>query len=152
MSLGEFVSSGISVGVNNGQTRWLAGDLHAEPFGAAGTEMLAAAKRNIEEHFSLVGLTERFDETLLLIRALLGWRLYPFYRRENVARSKHKTISISEEDVAVVRAFNHLDLELYRFAYERFERQIGGTSIPDQLAAFRRWNGYYRVVTAPFNR
>ena len=44
---------------------------------------LALAKRNLDR-FLVVGLTERFDESFILIRRALGWRL-PMYETHNVS-------------------------------------------------------------------
>ena len=46
---------------------------------------LAQAKRNLDR-FLVVGLTERFDESFILIRRALGWRL-PMYERHNVSKA-----------------------------------------------------------------
>ena len=36
--------------------------------------MLETAKRNLEAHFAWVGITERFDESLVLLGRTFGWR------------------------------------------------------------------------------
>ena len=46
---------------------------------------LEQAKRNLDD-FLLVGLTERFDETFIMLRRMLGWRL-PMYATRNVGRA-----------------------------------------------------------------
>jgi hypothetical protein len=71
MDLKDSVCSGVSTELDNDQTRLLSGVGRKTPFGQCTTELLERAKRNIREHFAVVGLSERFDETLLLINEAL---------------------------------------------------------------------------------
>ncbi len=72
MELEEFVRSGIDPTVENHQTRMLASiDYNNVPFGQSSIDILQKAKHNLQSHFSVVRLTERFDESLLLLRGLL---------------------------------------------------------------------------------
>ena len=57
--------------LDNDQTRRISG-MHPA-FGRCTGAMLEVAQRNLEERFSLVGLTERFDEMLHRAREVLGW-------------------------------------------------------------------------------
>ena len=87
-SLAEFVRAGMDPGVDNHQTRLIAG-IGAGDFGRAQAELdasaLALAKQNLDG-FKAVGLTERFDESFIMIRRALGWRL-PVYMSTNAART-----------------------------------------------------------------
>ena len=73
MGLKEYVEQGLSVELNNGQTRLLSGKEHGYEFGNTPEELLTLSIENIENHFSLVGLVERFDESLLLMKKILGY-------------------------------------------------------------------------------
>src|SRR5207247_10006754 len=57
--------------LDNDHTRRISG-MHPA-FGRCTGAMLEVAQRNLEERFSLVGLTERFDEMLHRAREVLGW-------------------------------------------------------------------------------
>ena len=76
-------------GVDNHQHRRLIAGIGAGEFEGAQGELdasaLALAKRNLDG-FIAVGLTERFDESLIMIRRALGWRL-PAYMSTNAALS-----------------------------------------------------------------
>jgi hypothetical protein len=131
----------IDPSVDNHQTRMVSGrgggELAArtpEPLGSAALE---EAKRNLER-FLVVGTTERFDETFILLRRALGWRL-PYYVTANVA-SGPKPISESAREL--IRERNQLDLELYRFADELLSAAIAeqGPSFARELAAFKSLN------------
>ena len=91
MSLKDYVSSGISVELNNGQTRLLSGveEVGAPVigYGECPAEILEIAKENLAVHFAVVGITERFDETLILLKTALNWNSI-FYSRANVTRNR----------------------------------------------------------------
>ena len=83
MSLCGFVKSGITVEVDNGQTRLISGIdfLHgysgtyqAIHFGKCGQNVLEVAKNNLDNHFDLVGILEKFGQSLYLLRHFYGWR------------------------------------------------------------------------------
>ena len=118
-NLGAFPALGRSF--DNGQTRMLAGACLRLPFGACREEHLQLAKRHVDTHFDFVGLTERFDLSLLLLRRLCGWK-WRFFVPDNVAPSDH--IAIAPEIVEQVRLLNRFDRELYQHAEERFERLV----------------------------
>jgi hypothetical protein len=111
---------------DNGQTRMLAGADLQLPFGACTDEHLQLAKRNIDTHFDFVGLTERFDLSLMLMRRVCGWKWH-FYVPDNVAPPDR--VFIAPEIAGQVRALNRFDEDLYRHARERF----------DQLAKNHGW-------------
>ena len=124
MGLADFLKSKVPVMLNNGQTRLVSGIWEKTPFGACDAEMLETAKQNIREHFVLVGLTERFDETLCLLRMLLGWQNDISYVPRNVGDNRPTRDSVSAETLAVVSETNQLDIALYAYAEQLFEEKI----------------------------
>ncbi len=137
-SPGEFVESGISVGMNDGQVRWLQGGVHALGFGEVTPDHLEEAKRNIEEHFLCVGLTERFDDSILVLRHVLRWRTPPFYRRQNVNARKR---AVADEDRERIQRHNQLDLELYEFAERLLDQQMAAADLDgNSVRRFQRAN------------
>ena len=138
-SLEELVASGALPEVDNGQTRRLAGLSPA--YRECSAAMLGRAKENIRHHFAVVGLTERFDESVLLMRRLFGWpsalysprKVNP--RREPVAALPNSTRRLIEER-------NRFDRELYEYAAERLGRQVAelGPDFRAELATFSRLN------------
>jgi hypothetical protein len=142
MGLADYIRSGMSIEVDNGQTRAIAGDT-STPFGQCTEEMLRRAKRNIEEYFSVAGLTERFDETLLLFREALGWT-HLCYVRANVSPDRSSS-NLPTEAAALIEEHTALDRELYGFVRQRFEAALA--EVPDfdrKLHRFRRMNALYR--------
>jgi hypothetical protein len=138
MSLDEFAETSPERGVENDQTRILsgkgAGELDA---GVLGRKDLDEAKRNLER-FLVVGVTERFDESFILIRRALGWK-FPWYVTANVATgAKPASVAALES----IRERNQLDLELYEFARELLSAAIErhGESLQREVAVFRALN------------
>ncbi|MFP4394875.1 MAG: sulfotransferase family 2 domain-containing protein [Anaerolineales bacterium] len=124
MGLADFLKSKAPVMLNNGQTRLISGIWEKTPFGACDAEMLETAKRNIREHFVLVGLTERFDETLCLLRTLLGWHNDISYVPRNVGDNRPQRDRVSPETLAAITEFNQLDIALYAYAEQLFEEKV----------------------------
>lgn len=145
MSLQEYVSSGLTTAVDNSQTRILAAiDKSAAGFGKIPVEALEIAKQNLQAHFSLVGLTERFDETLILLKQAFGWKT-PFYVKENVTKNRQSKDSISQESIEVIQHYNQLDIQLYQYAQQLFEQQISQYSgnLERELKFFKLINQQY---------
>ena len=108
--------------LDNGQTRRIAGvDL---PFGSLTAETLELAKRNLAEYFSAVGLTERFDESLVLFAQALGWPRDDTYFLPHQVSPGRPSISSAARELAAER--NSLDIELYRYAETLFEERLQG--------------------------
>jgi hypothetical protein len=107
---------------DNLHTRMLCGD--PEPFGEVTEEMLAEAKRNLREELVFFGLTERFDESLVLAKRRLGLGaiLYRSSGRVNPQRPRGDEVP-AELRLAAERS-NRYDIELYRYASELFEKEL----------------------------
>jgi len=106
--------------------------------------MLDQAKQNLRDHFAVVGLTEKFDHTLMLLRRILGWR-YILYFRMNVTKARVTRVSVSNEVQDLITSYNHLDLELYRYATDRFEALVRqqGPDFEAEVQTFKRVNDEY---------
>ena len=107
-------------------------------------QMLKIAKDNIDKHFPVVGLTERFDESLLLIKRQLGWRTC-FYSTMNITDKKQQKKEYDQSDLDAVRDANQMDLKLYEFAQKRLQEQIDelGSEFEKELIAVRKHNSIY---------
>jgi hypothetical protein len=126
MSLREYASSKLTDELDNGQVRLLAGvdSDRSVPIGACDTALLNVAKQNIETHFSLVGLSERFDESLALMAILLGWDWTPSYTNLNVSTNRPEKGRIDASTRKRIEQANPLDCEIYAWAKQRFETLI----------------------------
>jgi hypothetical protein len=143
MSLREFVTSELGATVNDWQARCLAG----EPPGARewAPDVLDRSIRHVEERFALVGLSERFDETVALLGVLFDWQGL-HYAPLNVSRTE---VEVRREDEELIRELNPMDVALYEFAARRLEGQLESQpAVRDRLARLSRQN----IVHAPLDR
>lgn len=85
-----------------------------------GREMLEKAKEHLVASFSVVGICERFEESLVLIAQTFGWEI-PFYENRKVAKTRPKVLS---EEIDLIREHNQLDLELYEFGMNLFQEKL----------------------------
>ena len=148
MSLTEFVTSGVSREVDNGQTKFLAGlETPYLTAGEYGDEILEAARQNLSTHFAVVGLTERFDESLILLKRTLGWRQWPFYVPANVTQKRPQRQLVDPETTQLIREANQLDIALYQLAQAQFEARLQQQDalFQKELETFRRLNKAYAL-------
>lgn len=84
------------------------------------SETLLRAKENLQRYFGFVGLTERFTESLVLLKHLFSWKLssYSSYRK---SRNRPKRETFAPELLAQVDRWNQLDRELYEFGKKMFD-------------------------------
>lgn len=143
MSIASYVEFCGDAEPNNDQTRLLAGRETAPPDGTCTPEMLPVAKRNLDRH-DVVGLTDEFDRSLLLLAQAFGWRR-PYYVKENVSRRGRRREELDDETRGAIVARNALDVELYRYGRELFERQVAehDEALSRELRTFVRANGLY---------
>jgi Galactose-3-O-sulfotransferase len=142
LTLERYVCGGEALEVDNGQARALAGDA-STPFGQCSEELLEAALGNLAGHVSVAGLTERFDETLVMLGAEFGWRNL-YYVRTNTAPAGQR-LSVSDADRRMIEERNRLDCELYRVVSDRFQARIDDEpGFGRRLELHRRGNAIYR--------
>ncbi|HSQ00321.1 MAG TPA: sulfotransferase family 2 domain-containing protein [Candidatus Dormibacteraeota bacterium] len=145
-SLHDFVVSDLAAEFHNQQTQMVSG-----ADGPVDTvDALTRAKKNVNEHFALAGVTERFDESILLCRGVLGWKNV-FYHRANVNRHRPRLCEISRSTIAMIEKRNALDLELYEIVRQRFEVLVRECpTVARDLRRFRQFNGLYGAAASLF--
>jgi hypothetical protein len=142
--------------VNNLQTRYLSateGLPMPVPIGSDDMTMLALAQQRVREDLTVVGLTERFDESLLLMQQAFEWPT-PYYLRVNRTRHDYQHHpEITPEVLEIITANNALDIALYEYAEALLEERIAaqGPGFPQKLEAFRRQNRLRGPLYFPFN-
>lgn len=142
MSIADYIRSGLSLEMDNSQTRAISGDL-STPYGECTDAMLDRAKRNLDESFSVAGLTERFEETLILLQKTFGWS-HLHYVRANVA-PQGRSVEITDGERDLIDGHNRLDNALYAHVGERFEQAMRSyPSFEHDFARFKRTNALYR--------
>lgn len=116
MTIEEYIDCHQLLDMDNGMTRFIAGDFQT-PFGQLTMDTYNQALYNIDTYFAFVGITERFDDSLLLLGDLLDWKKV-YYESKNVTK---KTEVVLDEDVInKIRNNNQYDLLLYTYCCKRF--------------------------------
>lgn len=133
MSLEEFIASDneyISDSGQNLMTRYLAGkcDWQKTPE-YYDPVLMAEAKYNLEHCFDFCGITEQFEQSKLLLATVVGVR--PWENADalntniNPAKaSKSSKYDITAEQRALLESFNRMDMELYAFGLELFNKRL----------------------------
>jgi hypothetical protein len=136
---------------SNFQTRLLAGCLdprrpHA-PYDPLPADAVERAEANLRVHFSSVGLVENFDESLLIMKQVLGWG-HVCYARRNVNARRPAADRAGAEVLSRIERLNALDMRLYDVAAALFDRQVRAYrgDLQKDLAAFRKDNGVFDGV------
>ena len=130
-----YVSTGITKETDNGQIRFLTGHIDDIEIGGCTRQLLEQAKASLIKHFAVVGLAERFDESLLLIKKKLGWNGLPLYEKRNVAEQRPP--ELPKHVLNIIRKHNELDYELYEWAAERLQRELEREDIEEELKVSR---------------
>lgn len=155
MSLREYVSSAITPQLTNGQTRLISGVERVDSITGSdpvSVSILEIALRNLRDRFDILGISERFDESLIVFKRRLGWR-NTLYVRRNVARGRPSLEEVPRETIKLIEAQNEFDLELYEFAKQRFEESIleHGAAFEKELQAFKTLNRAYGTAWRMYN-
>lgn len=103
--------------LDNFQTRMISG-INPE-FGQCYDEMLDQAIENIDKHFLMIGLNERYDETLRRFAKLLNWNSIE-YERVNSTPNKLTSKCFSKIEINKIKEMNKLDIQLYSYAKKAF--------------------------------
>lgn len=151
LDLPQFLASGVYLDGDNGQVRRLSGVGDAVGFGECGQDALELALRNVHDHFAFVGLTERFDESLLILREKLGWTL-PFYLRQNTGRNRPHDAALPAQVRRAVERHNELDSALYAHVQALVAQEVAhrGPAFSRLVRRFRFLNStYFPVYSFP---
>lgn len=119
----------------------------------AGASDVARAKELLREQFAFVGLTERFDESLVLMRHALNLHHFDIrYERKNAGRDclhseSTKGLLDGPDILRRARSQNLLDLELYDFArhelYPEYVKRYG-PELSSDIDRFQKTNDGFR--------
>jgi galactose-3-O-sulfotransferase len=90
-------------------------------------EIYKQALANIDRHFSVVGLSERFEESLALMKLRYGWK-FESYTSFNVTRVRPKKRDLPQSTLDLIREKNAFDVALYDFASKKFEEEVNNNA------------------------
>jgi len=122
MSLEQFANDCPYREIDNDQTRRIAG-INPEP-GKCSEQDLERAKENLCKHFAFVGITERFDETLALLKLKFNWTKNVSSYPRNVNADKKQSDINMEPGIKAVKNRNLYDIQLYNYANQLMDEMI----------------------------
>ncbi len=137
-TLRDMVDRIVTTELDNDQVRWMNPGPHERVgLGAVTPEMLHHAKQMLERHFTIVGVAERFHESLVLMQCRFGW-LNVAYRRQNAGASRPRIHEVPSDVIDLIRQRQRFDLEFYEFANRWLDRAIEqvGPAFAVRLAHF----------------
>ena len=145
IGLEDYVTSGVCDEVSNDQARLIAGVKRDASIDT--NDMLRMAKENIDKDFMVVGIVEKFDETLMLLKRELGLRNV-FYGIRNQTIGRPLKEQIPERTLSIICERNSADIALYDYARDRLANVIEreGASFSNSLKRFRLINRPYSDV------
>ncbi len=88
--------------------------------GACDERILDQAKENLMKSFSVVGICELFEESLVLIAKTFNWQI-PFYANRKVSKTRPQ---VELGEIEMIREHNRFDLELYEFGKNLFREMV----------------------------
>ncbi len=91
-------------------------------------ERLEQVKTMLRDQFLFVGLTERFTDSVFLLSRKLGFRPRCHGVYNISTQPAARTMKLSPEVIARFEEKNRLDIELYHYAEQLFERHWGDLS------------------------
>jgi len=133
MSLEAFIMSPHFARRANFQTAFLAS--------AGASDPLASAKANLARDNVVFGVTERFDESVLLFAKVLGLGNV-HYSRENVSARRPSSAALPESVRERIVGLGQGDMALYAWALDEFTRRLAaqGEAFDAEINSFRREN------------
>ncbi|MGQ0850064.1 MAG: hypothetical protein ACT4OP_13330 [Actinomycetota bacterium] len=123
----------------------------------AGVADLAEAVKVIEKRGMFVGLTERFDESMVMFRGLRAPNLDISYRRVNVAADNTLTRSLltDHRTRALIVDANKVDQQLYDYVVEKlypnYQRDYG-PALSEEVKKFQSNRGDFNDLNITLSR
>ena len=93
--------------------------------------VLQRAIDHLDRHFSVVGLSERFEESLALMKLRFGWQLKS-YSSFNVTRTRPKKTELPQALLDRIAEKNKYDVALYEHGKRLFEAAVSRQ--PEEVA------------------
>lgn len=101
------------------------------------------ARRNLEEEFFFVGLTEEFDRSLLMLKRAMHWERPLQYYPKNVSAEWCDPEPPSERACRIISERNACDLKVYEWVKQEFQERLEaaqGEGLEEEVGAFQEYN------------
>lgn len=133
----EWIGSGRDEQLDNFQTRVLAGEATEGLVGPCTAATLDRAKEHLVTHFAAVGVTERYDESVVAILTALGLSMVPV-RRLNASSPTAERGPFTAELDQWLADHNRYDTALHRFVAGRLDDMLSTIDAARELRRLRR--------------
>jgi hypothetical protein len=127
ISLDDFVVSNQTLSLDNIQTRFISGTWPDIPIGEVTQAVFDQAVKNLHT-FSVVGITENFDQSLEILKEKYQWQITS-YSSLNVTDKRPRKNEINLETIKAIQLRNHWDIKLYEIAKRIHRKQYLKTQI-----------------------
>lgn len=157
-SLGDYLDYRIETNAMDVQTAFISGYLpppgKQPPFDPLPEDALVRAKDNLKKHFLVTGITQRFDESLLLMKRRLDWKSHIFYARQNTAPQVASYSDVPTELLERIVEHTRIDMELVCFAEELLDEAIAaeGDAFQEELRKLQRVNNTLFTLSKTWKR
>ncbi|MGB3296634.1 MAG: sulfotransferase family 2 domain-containing protein [Phormidesmis sp.] len=152
-SLEQFALQTQLMELDNGQVRFLAGDtkdffINRTPIGKCDRKLLETAKQNIANHFSFIGITEQFDQSVLLLQQIMGWDSCLYLRRNSTNTSQKSKAALPDDLRQKIAERNWLDVQLYQHIQSLLAQRLALYKLEDPSTALKT----FRQKNTQFNQ
>lgn len=139
MSLKDYVQSDLTNEISNGMVRMLSG--MSDPVrGEVNQGILDQALEVIQSHFAFVAVTERFDESVLVLQKILHLST-PYYINKKVGKYPQDRREVTPEVIDLIRERNSFDQQLYEHVIARHDEESARLGItPEKVQRFSERN------------
>jgi len=143
ISLKKYIESKKNLLLDNGITRLLLGPRYVfeTPFGTINKKHYLMALDNLENYFTFAGITERYNESLLVLKNELQWSS-PFYSIANKSKKNDELLKMNINDQIMQCYF--YDLKLYNHVNKILDTKIN--SIPNFDLKLKRFNLLNNII------
>ena len=148
ISLKDMMKKVKGINFKNMQVRLIAEEVDLK-LGRSPKEILQTAMSRLEKDFAFVGITERFNESLLLASHQLGWQLRRYERRNITSKlwAKDYAEDLRNDRVSMdlLMNLNQLDMQLYDNFNRRLTENLSEfyPDLPNRLEEFES------IMTSP---
>lgn len=111
-----FAEPHVRIDIDNFQTRVLTSTLSPKK-----QPDLELAKKRLQEDFKWVGLTERYDDSLVLLSYIFHWPVAVKYEKRNTSPNP---FAVPQNLIDRIIELNQLDLALYEVAQQHFQERF----------------------------
>ena len=107
----------------------------------SGNNLMLDNGNNLDNHFAVTGITERFNESILVLANELNWKS-PYYSIAN--KSNRMDLSIEIDELSTIKKYYHFDMKLYNYANNLLDNKIN--QIKNFNSKLKRFNYRNKII------